>query len=64
MSEATTPHKQYTTPPGELGPGQTSYTTITEGISNIALTKSAPIPWYVTALVGFGMMQVLLIAVA
>ena len=64
MSEATTPHKQYTTPPGELGPGQTSYTTITEGISNIALTKSAPIPWYVTALVGFGMMQLLLIAVA
>jgi Ni/Fe-hydrogenase subunit HybB-like protein len=63
MSEATG-QKQYTPPPAELGPGQTSNTTISEAISDIALTRSAPIPWYFALLLGFGVMQALLISVA
>ena len=63
MSEATS-QKQYTPPPPELGPGQTSLTTISEAISDIALTRSAPIPWYLAVLFGFAVMQALLIAIA
>ena len=61
MSEA---KKPYTPPVSELGPGQTSYTTITEKISSIVLTPSTPLAWFVSFIFGFLMLQLLLVAVA
>ncbi len=62
MSEAA--GKSYTTPPPELGPGQTSYTTISEKISSIVLTKSTPLVWFGTVLVGFTLLGLLQVAIA
>ena len=65
MSEAANPSgKSYIPPPPELGPGQTSYTSITEKISSVALTRSTPLVWFVAFLIGFTLLQALLIAVA
>ena len=65
MSEAAKPsEKPYIPPPPELGPGQTSYTSITEKISSVALTRSTPLVWFVAFLIGFTLLQALLIAVA
>ena len=65
MSEAAKPsEKQYIPPPSELGPGQTSYTSITEKISSVVLTRSTPLVWFISLLVGFTLLQALLISVA
>ena len=62
MSEAA--GKSYTPPPPELGPGQTSYTTISEKISSIVLTKSTPLVWFCSLVVGFTLIGVLQVAIA
>ena len=62
MSEAA--NKPYTPPPPELGPGQTSYTTITEKISSVVLTKSTPIVWFCSLLVGFALLGLMQVAIA
>ena len=65
MSEAAkTSEKQYIPPPSELGSGQTSYTSITEKISSVVQTRSTPLVWFVSLLVGFTLLQALLISVA
>lgn len=65
MSEAATSSaKPYTSPVPELGPGQTSYTTITDKISSIVLTPSSPLAWFATLVVGFLLVSMLQIAVA
>lgn len=56
--------KSYTPPPSELGPGQTSYTTISEKVSSIVLTKSTPLVWFCSLVVGFSLIGVLQIAIA
>ena len=61
MSEAT---RQYTAPPPELGPGQTSYTSITEKISSIVLTPHTPIQWFVVFFIGALLVGLLQVAVA
>tara|TARA_Y100000758_G_scaffold15154_1_gene10808 strand:- start:567 stop:1940 length:1374 start_codon:yes stop_codon:yes gene_type:complete len=51
MSEAAkTPYKA---PVSELGPGQTSYTSITEKISGIVLTRNTPVAWFIFFAIGF-----------
>jgi molybdopterin-containing oxidoreductase family membrane subunit len=62
MSEAA--GKSYTPPPSELGPGQTSHTTISEKVSSIVLTKSTPLVWFCSLVVGFSLIGVLQIAIA
>ncbi len=47
---AKTPYK---TPVSELGPGQTSYTSITEKISGIVLTRNTPVAWFIFFAIGF-----------
>ena len=65
MSEAAPPSaKNYTPPAPELGPGQTSYTSITEKISGVVLTRETPIPWFLAALVGFILVGLLQVAIA
>ena len=65
MSEAApSPAKPYTPPVPELGPGQTSYTTITDKISSVVLTPSSPLAWFATLVVGFLLVSMLQIAVA
>ena len=65
MSEAApSTGKNYTPPAPELGPGQTSYTSITEKISGVVLTRETPIPWFVAALAGFMLVGILQIAIA
>ncbi len=61
---ATSSGKPYIPPPSELGPGQTSYTSITEKLSSIALTRSTPLSWCAACLVGFLLLQAFLISVA
>ncbi len=56
--------KPYTPPVSELGPGQTSYTTITDKISTIVLTPSSPLAWFAALLVGFLLVLLLQVAVA
>ena len=54
MSEAAkTPYKP---PVSELGPGQTSYTSITERISGIVLTRNTPVAWFIFFLLLHGFM--------
>ncbi len=43
----------YQPPEPELGPGQTSYTTITEKISGIVLTRNTPLSWFIFFAIGF-----------
>ena len=51
MSEtAKTPYRP---PVSELGPSQTSYTSITDKISGIVLTKNTPLAWFLCFAVGF-----------
>ena len=65
MSEAApSTGRNYTPPAPELGPGQTSYTSITEKISGVVLTRETPIPWFVAALAGFMLVGILQIAIA
>ena len=65
MSEAApSSPKPYTPPVPELGPGQTSYTTITDKISSIVLTASSPLAWFASLLVGFLLVSMLQISVA
>ncbi len=61
MSEsAKTP---YTPPVSELGPGQTSYTTITEKISGIILTRNTPVAWFICFAIGFLFLHGLMVGV-
>ena len=65
MSEAApSSGRSYTPPAPELGPGQTSYTSITEKISGVVLTRETPVPWFLAALVGFMLVGILQIAIA
>ena len=65
MSEAApSSGKNYTPPAPELGPGQTSYTSITKKISDVVLTRETPIPWFLAALAGFMLVGILQIAIA
>jgi len=64
MSTAPKPNKQqFQVPVPELGEGQT-HTTITAKLTGIILGGIAPIPWYITVLVGFLLLNVLLISIA
>ena len=61
MSEAAkTPYKP---PVSELGPGQTSYTSITEKISGIVLTRNTPVAWFIFFAVGFLLLHGLMVGV-
>ena len=62
MSEAQ--RRPYTTPASELGPGQTSYTSITESISSVVLTPSTPWQWFLVVAIVLGLVGVLQIAIA
>ncbi len=65
MSEARkTTGAPYTPPVGELGPGQTSHTTITDKISSIVLTTHSPLAWFLSLLVAFSLVGILQIAIA
>ena len=55
--------QQYTSPPHELGPGQTSYTTITEKISSVVLTPHTPIQWFIVVFVGLMGIGILQLAI-
>ncbi|MDA0333860.1 MAG: polysulfide reductase NrfD [bacterium] len=62
MSEA--PKRQpYTAPAPVLGPGQTSYTSITEKISSIVLTPHTPWQWFAVVAVGLALMGMLQVAI-
>lgn len=61
MSEAAkTPYKP---PVPELGPGQTSYTSITEKISGIVLTRNTPVAWFIFFAIGFLLLHGLMVGV-
>lgn len=61
MSEAAkTPYKP---PVSELGPGQTSYTSITEKISGIILTRNTPVAWFIFFAIGFLLLHGLMVGV-
>lgn len=61
MSEAAkTPYKP---PVPELGPGQTSYTSITEKISGIILTRNTPVAWFICFAIGFLLLHGLMVGV-
>lgn len=65
MSEAArTAHEPYAAPPPELGPGQRSYTSITEKISSIVLTSHTPWQWVATVLLGLALVGILHVAIA
>ncbi len=55
MSEAAkTPYRP---PVSELGPSQTSHTSITDKISGIVLTKNTPLAWFICFALGFILLQ-------
>jgi molybdopterin-containing oxidoreductase family membrane subunit len=55
MSQAArTPYRR---PVAELGPRQTTYTSITEKISSIVLTRNTPLAWFVFFAIGFLLLQ-------
>ena len=56
--------RPYTTPASELGPGQSSYTSITEAISSVVLTPSTPWQWFLVVVIVLGLVGVLQIAIA
>ena len=61
MSEtAKTPYRP---PVSELGPSQTSYTSITDKISGIVLTKNTPLAWFLCFALGFLLLHGLMIGV-
>lgn len=62
MSEASK-RQPYSAPAPELGPGQTSYTSITEKISSVVLTPHTPWQWFAVVLFGAGLLMLLQIAI-
>lgn len=61
MSEtAKTPYRP---PVSELGPSQTSYTSITDKISGIVLTKNTPLAWFLCFALGFLLLHGFMIGV-
>ena len=64
MSEVPRTKEGYSPPTPELGPGQTSYTSITEKISGIVLTRKTPIPWFLAVIFGVQIVAILQIAIA
>ena len=61
MSEAAkTPYRP---PVSELGPSQTSYTSITDKISGIVLTKNTPLAWFICFALGFLLLHGFMIGV-
>ncbi len=56
--------RPYTTPASELGPGQTSYTSITKSISSVVLTPSTPWQWFLVVVIVLGLVGVLHVAIA
>jgi len=63
MSEASK-NRPYTPPAPELGPGQSSYTSITGAIGDVVFTTRTPLAWFVTMLIGASLLGILQIAVA
>ena len=63
MSEATK-NRPYTAPAPELGPAQTSYTSITGAISDVVFTSRTPLAWFVTVLIAASLLGILQIAIA
>jgi molybdopterin-containing oxidoreductase family membrane subunit len=63
-SEPQEMRKQYTEPAPELGPAQTSYTSITDAISSVVFTPTTPLAWFITVFIGISLVGVLHIAVA
>ena len=45
--------KSYQPPVEELGPGQTTFTSITDKISGVVFTKHTPIFWFISFAIGF-----------
>ena len=64
MSEATKNRRPYTAPAPELGPAQTSYTSITGAISDVVFTSRTPLAWFVTVLIAASLLGILQIAIA
>ena len=65
MSEpSTSTRQQYTPPPPELGPGQTSHTSITEKITSIVLTPHTPYQWFIVVLIGLMLVGLLQVSIA
>jgi len=65
MSEqATSTRQQYTPPPPELGPGQTSHTSITDKITSIVLTPHTPIQWFIVVFIGLSLVGLLQVSIA
>ena len=62
MSEAKKPSQPYTAPVNELGPGQTSYTTITDKIGSIVLTAKTPLGWFAGLFIGVVLLHIFLAA--
>ena len=62
MSEAAN-KTPYQPPAPELGPGQTSYTSITEKISGIVQTPHTPLAWFICFAIGFLLLQGFMIGV-
>ncbi len=63
MSEASK-RRPYEPPASELGPGQTSYTSITDKISSVVLTPHTPIQWFIVVGIGLCLIGLLQIAIA
>ena len=63
MSEATE-RRPYDQPTEELGPGQTSYTSITDKITSVVLTPHTPIQWFIVVAIGLCFIGLLQIAIA
>jgi len=65
MSEqVTSTRQQYTPPPPELGPGQTSHTSITDKITSIVLTPHTPIQWFIVVFIGLSLVGLLQVSIA
>ena len=63
MSEARK-RRPYEAPASELGPGQTSYTSVTDKISSVVLTPHTPIQWFIVVGIGLCLIGLLQIAIA
>ena len=63
MSEARK-RRPYEEPASELGPGQTSYTSVTDKISSVVLTPHTPIQWFIVVGIGLCLIGLLQIAIA
>ncbi|MBT3343294.1 MAG: polysulfide reductase NrfD [Gemmatimonadetes bacterium] len=56
--------RPYEPPPSELGPGQTSYTTVTDKISSVVFTPHTPIQWFIVVGIGLALIGLLQVAIA